>query len=470
MRASVLLVALLGGIVAMPGATLGGQPVEPTETGETGLLTIPTTKTLAPGTFSLGFAYRSEIENNKVFESELGQLRDTSLDQWQFTVGFGLYESLELSMQLPYVSFRNEVRVSGENSVEEDVAHKFGDIRLTPKYRLFEEGQSPMPFSLALLGSIELPTGSKRLPAELDRNTALNGDNIGGEVMAILDKELFELPGRVPVTGTLNLGGLFPNRPDVFRLDRQTEPVFAQLRRKGFPDSGVKRAVVQYGAGLDLPLWVNSFGILDSTAEYRGNTGTIEEADAYRALLVGFRYTLRNGLAAQGGVDFGLSNSQSRYGVLVGLAYTGPQAPPPLPPAPKEKIVYRDRIIQVEKVELVDVNFLFDKATLTELGRGRVYLIAQKLKDGKNVKIEIQGHADYIGTEDYNKRLGLERAETVKAELVRLGIDPSRISTVSFGEERPLIDQKTPWARAVNRRVEFVVVGEPTATSQGTNR
>ena len=113
-----------------------------------------------------------------------------------------------------------------------------------------------------------------------------------------------------------------------------------------------------------------------------------------------------------------------------------------------------------------DITFEFDKATLTDLGRGRVYLIAQKLKEGKNVKVEIQGHTDYIGTEDYNKALGLKRAEAVKAELAKLGIDPARMSTVSFGKAKPLIDQKTPWARAVNRRTEFVIVGEPEKASQ----
>jgi outer membrane protein OmpA-like peptidoglycan-associated protein len=60
----------------------------------------------------------------------------------------------------------------------------------------------------------------------------------------------------------------------------------------------------------------------------------------------------------------------------------------------------------------------------------------------------------------------MQRAETVKSELIRLGVDASRISTVSFGEDKPLIDMQTPWARAVNRRAEFVVIGEPTATTE----
>jgi peptidoglycan-associated lipoprotein len=460
MRNGLFLAALLGGLVAAPIGARADGPLEPTETGETGLLTLPTTKTIPRGTISLGTYYRTDIESNKVFEPATGQLRDTSFTQWEFVITLGVWDGLELSVQVPYDNFRNE------QQNEDDVSHKVGDVRVGPKFRLFEEGQSPMPFSLAISGQVYVPTGSKQLPAQLDRNTANNGDEVGGDVMAVFDKNLFTLPGDVPVTLTANLGGLFPSNPNVFRLDRQTEPVFAQLRRKGFPDVDMKSAVIEYGGGLELPLWVNHIGTFESTAEYRGNTGTIEQVDSYQAILAGFRYTLVNGLAAQAGVDFGLSNSVSQYVVLAGISYSGPQPPAPMPEVGKEKIVYRDRVIQVERVAFPDVNFEFDKATLTDVGRGRVYLISQKLKEGTNVKIEIQGHTDYIGTEDYNKKLGMQRAETVKAELVRLGVDPARISTVSFGEDRPLIDMQTPWARAVNRRSEFVVIGEPSATSE----
>lgn len=462
MRSRVLLAALSGWIGAAAGAW-AQQTIAPTETGETGLLAIPTTQTLAPRRFSLGVYYRAEVAGGRRFENDINQLRDTSVRQAEFIAGVGLLDGLELSLQVPFVSFHNEIHKSPEESAVDEVAHNFGNLRLTPKFRLFQEGQSPMPFSLALQGAVQLPTGSKQLPAQLDRNSAFNGDKLGGEVLAVVDKDLFRLPREIPVTLSLNLGGLFPSKPDVFRLDRQTEPVFAQLRRKGFPDVGLNTAVIEYGAGLKLPLWVTRLGTLDSTAEYRGNTGTIDEADDYHAFLTGFRYTIASGWAAQGGVDFGLSNSVARYAALGGITYAVPQRQDALPHVGKERIVYRDRVIAVERVTFPDVTFEFDKAALTEAGRSRVYLISQKLKTGKNVKVEIQGRSDYIATEDHGKKLGMQRAEAVKSELVRLGVDPSRISTVSFGEDRPLADKQTPWARAVNRRAEFVVVSEPGA-------
>lgn len=432
---------------------------QPTETGETGLLTIPTTRTLDPGKFSIGAYGRTGIESDKTFEDESGGLRDTDLVQAEIVAGVGISQGVELSVQVPFIHF--QIDQPGESDKPRDI----GNVRITPKFRLFQEAESAMPFSLAFLGSVELPTGSDGFPTALDRNSTFNED-FGWEIMGILDKNLFTLPGNVPVVFSLNAGGLSPGEPDTFRLDRQSEHVVAQLRRKGFPNVTLNEIVFEYGAGLQVPLWKNHVGQLDWMAEFRGATETIDEVDPFRAVLAGLRYMLVNGWAAQGGVDFGLTNSLDRYSVLAGISYTGPQPLPPAAAVSKEKIVYRDRVIQVEKVVFSDITFEFDKAVLTDVGRGRVYLIAQKLKEGKNIKVEIQGHTDYIGTDDYNKALGLKRAEAVKAELVKLGVDPSRISTVSFGEAKPLIDQATPWARAVNRRTEFVIVGEPGEVSR----
>jgi len=467
----IFLGASLVGLLSGPTMLRAEQPLAPTETGESGLMTLPTTKTLPPAMFSLGFYYRTEFGAGSTFETLLRQGRSTSLDHYEFvgTVGALADPGVEITLQVPLLSFHNEQRSGGPGSgTEESTTTRVGDVRLGPKFRLFQEGHSPMPFSLAISGQVQLPTGSDQLPAQLDRTTALNGDNVGGDVLAVIDKDLFKLPGDVPVTLTLNIGGLFPSKPNVFRLDRQTEPVFAQLRRKGFPNVDLHSAVVEFGAGVKVPLWVSHIGTVDSTAEYRGNTGTIQQVDEYQAVLAGVRFTLANGVAVHAGVDFGLTNSVPGYSVLAGISYSGLQPPPAYAEPGKEKVVYRDRVIYVERIAFPDVNFEFDKATLTDVGRGRCYLVAQKLKNGKNVKIEIQGDMDYIGTEDYRKKLGVQRAEAVKAELVRLGIDPARMSTVSFGEDKALVDDQTPWARAVGRRTGFIVIGEPAAVSEGT--
>jgi outer membrane protein OmpA-like peptidoglycan-associated protein len=113
------------------------------------------------------------------------------------------------------------------------------------------------------------------------------------------------------------------------------------------------------------------------------------------------------------------------------------------------------KIIEVERVVFPDVAFRFDSAELTDLGKGKVYLAAQKLKGKSDVVVVVEGHADSIGNDDYNQKLALRRAQRVMKELSQLGIDPARMSTASLGKSQPLIDQPTDWARAVNRRVEF---------------
>ena len=124
-----------------------------------------------------------------------------------------------------------------------------------------------------------------------------------------------------------------------------------------------------------------------------------------------------------------------------------------------EKTVVQEvpKIVEVEKVLFPDIAFAFNSAQLSDLGKGKAYLVAQKLKDKSDVVVVIEGHADQVGTEEYNQRLALRRAETVKTELEQLGVDAGRMSVVSFGQSKPLIPQEAEWARAVNRRVEFGV-------------
>jgi outer membrane protein OmpA-like peptidoglycan-associated protein len=128
---------------------------------------------------------------------------------------------------------------------------------------------------------------------------------------------------------------------------------------------------------------------------------------------------------------------------------------------PVEKLVVKEiqNVVEVEKIIFPAVAFRFDSADLTDLGKGQVYLAAQRLKEKADLTVVIEGHTDTVGNEDYNQKLGRRRAETVMSELAAQGIDRGRMSAASLGETQPLIGQDTQWARAVNRRVEFQVKG-----------
>ncbi|MEX0805706.1 MAG: OmpA family protein [Candidatus Binatia bacterium] len=129
---------------------------------------------------------------------------------------------------------------------------------------------------------------------------------------------------------------------------------------------------------------------------------------------------------------------------------------------PVEKIIYKEvpKVVEVEKLVFPEVAFQFNSAEFTDLGKGKVYLAAEKLKQKTDIAVVIEGHTDEVGNPEYNEALGLRRAQRVMTELTSLGIEPSRISAASQGEQKPLINQPTAWARAINRRVEFQVKGQ----------
>jgi len=123
-----------------------------------------------------------------------------------------------------------------------------------------------------------------------------------------------------------------------------------------------------------------------------------------------------------------------------------------------------------EKIVFPDVAFDFNKSTLNPLGKSRVRQASQMLSSMPAVKVIVEGHADYMGTDDYNMKLGMKRAESVIRELSELGIDKGRMSPISYGESRPLYTEQTDWARAANRRVQFSVQGtEPATTASATS-
>jgi peptidoglycan-associated lipoprotein len=104
-----------------------------------------------------------------------------------------------------------------------------------------------------------------------------------------------------------------------------------------------------------------------------------------------------------------------------------------------------------------DIFFEFDKSTLTPSAQDNLMRKAAWLRDNSNVTVTIEGHCDERGTNEYNLALGDRRADSAKAFLVDLGIASSRLTTISYGEERPLCMQQNEECWAKNRRGHFVI-------------
>ncbi|HEX7125252.1 MAG TPA: peptidoglycan-associated lipoprotein Pal [Thermodesulfobacteriota bacterium] len=107
---------------------------------------------------------------------------------------------------------------------------------------------------------------------------------------------------------------------------------------------------------------------------------------------------------------------------------------------------------------LTDVFFAFDESTLSPEARRVLEQNAEYLRRNPQARVQIEGHADERGSTSYNLALGDRRATAAKQYLVSLGIDPSRISTISFGEEKPFAIGQTEEAWAQNRRGHFVEI------------
>jgi len=103
--------------------------------------------------------------------------------------------------------------------------------------------------------------------------------------------------------------------------------------------------------------------------------------------------------------------------------------------------------------------FDFDRSDLREEARQTLQQKAEALRQFPDIRIRIEGHADERGTVEYNLALGERRADAARAYLVDLGIDPDRMTTISYGEERPQMEGHNEAAWSQNRRDEFVILG-----------
>ena len=104
-----------------------------------------------------------------------------------------------------------------------------------------------------------------------------------------------------------------------------------------------------------------------------------------------------------------------------------------------------------------NIQFDFDSSELTPMARAILKEKAQWLGENSGMRITIEGHCDERGTLEYNLALGERRAAAAQKYMIDLGVSQSRMSTISYGEERPLDPAHNSTAWAKNRRAQFVI-------------
>lgn len=111
----------------------------------------------------------------------------------------------------------------------------------------------------------------------------------------------------------------------------------------------------------------------------------------------------------------------------------------------------------VTEVSFQEVRFSYDSYQIPETEIPKIERVADYMRANPDVRLVVEGHCDERGSREYNMSLGEHRALAVRAYLVGLGIDSTRIQTRSYGEEKPAVLGHGPDAWRQNRRAEFVL-------------
>lgn len=137
-------------------------------------------------------------------------------------------------------------------------------------------------------------------------------------------------------------------------------------------------------------------------------------------------------------------------------------APQPPPPAPTEAELFAQMSLEQLNAQqpLENVRFELDSADLSEAARASLQKNATWMNRWTSTRVTVEGHADSRGTSEYNLALGERRATAMRDYLVSLGVTTARLTTVSFGEERPLCTEEAESCWSQNRRGQFVITAK----------
>ena len=130
-----------------------------------------------------------------------------------------------------------------------------------------------------------------------------------------------------------------------------------------------------------------------------------------------------------------------------------PGVPPDGCPKKYAKVVVTETKIELKETVFFDTN----KATIKSVSFGLLDDVAHALKDNPKLKVEVQGHTDSQGPDNFNLKLSQQRSESVRRYLIKAGVDGARMVARGYGENVPIADNRTADGRAQNRRVEFVI-------------
>ena len=199
------------------------------------------------------------------------------------------------------------------------------------------------------------------------------------------------------------------------------------------------------------------------TSQHSNDT---KDKDMYlnRVMLLAAVIVSASGCATQDYVDDSVARSEARLEARLDeqneriniLTETSRQA---LERATDAGVLAQGKFLYTVVLTNHEISFDSNDSTLSAGAQSRLSKLVGDLKaDNQNVYLEIQGHTDSTGPAQYNQQLGLQRAESVRRHLHTQGVALDRMATISYGEDAPAEPNSTAEGRALNRRVEIVVL------------
>jgi OOP family OmpA-OmpF porin len=254
-----------------------------------------------------------------------------------------------------------------------------------------------------------------------------------------------------PVSPYFNVGGGVAYR----MLSDQATPGVEDNAASGVFNAGMG---IEWHLGNDFKLVTEGNYNLVANSEFDGalGVGEINGKDSYMTAKIGVLYYFSKG-------------EPSKYCKLYsGLSVEQKSAPIDyarieeivkryIPKEVVKEVVVEKPVKEEKRWVLVGVNFEFNSAKLTPESYPILFDAAKTLLSNPELKVEIQGYTDNIGSEQYNKKLSQMRAEAVMKYLIAKGVSADRLTAVGYGESNPIADNKTAEGRAANRRIEFKV-------------
>lgn len=311
------------------------------------------------------------------------------------------------------------------------------------------KGNFDMKTSRALLTSLVFAALASPVSAETDGNIYLG---VGVNALALDGDRIFDVPtsspGHAPKTFNGILGYQFNEMwaTDLtFGQDVSGDVSTDQFSLNGYRFFGSNNWKPFVSAGLS-SLGVDE-AIDDRTQQIQaglGVSGMFTDSLEFRA-----NYQFYTALSSDSEFDrsFGLSLNWHIGGKKTAMVAAVPK---PTPEPEPESVPMEEEV--VDTYELL-VEFDFDKAEIRTAYESEFKEIAQILSDNPGITMTIEGHTDWIGSEDYNVGLSELRADAVKNKFVNeYAIAADRIDTVAYGESRPIADNNTEDGRQRNRR------------------